>query len=53
MFLPSGKIVVDEFRTKEKSRAEGGTIAEKAQQWQYYDHISFMKPYICTKGGKL
>ena len=40
------KDLVDTFRTKEKSGAEGGTIAEKAQQWQFYDRMTFMKPYM-------
>ena len=40
------KDLEDTFRTKEKSGAEGGTIAEKAQQWQFYDRMSFMKPYM-------
>ena len=47
MFKLSGRTdLVDTFRTKEKSGAEGGTIAEKAQQWQFYYRMSFMKPYM-------
>ena len=40
------KDLVDTFRSKEKSGAEGGTVAEKAQNWAFYDRMSFMKPYM-------
>ena len=33
-------------RQKEKSGAEGGSVAEKAQNWAFYDRMSFMKPYM-------
>ena len=40
------KDLVDTFRQKEKSGAEGGSVAEKAQNWAFYDKMSFMKIYI-------
>ena len=45
------KDLVDTFRSTEKSGAEGASVAEKAQNWGFYNRMSFMKPYI-YKGGK-
>ena len=36
------KDLVDTFRQK-KSGAEGGSVA---QNWTFYDRMSFMKPYM-------
>ena len=41
-----GEDLVDTFRQKEKSDAEGGSAAEKAQNWAFYNRMSFMKPYV-------
>ena len=40
------KNLADQFRTKEKSGAKGPTEAAKAQEWRFYNEMSFLKPYI-------
>ena len=34
------KSLVDTFRTKDRSGAEGTDIQEKAKQWKFYDAMS-------------
>ena len=36
----------DTFRRKVKSGSAGGSAAEKAAQWRFYNRMSFVKPYI-------
>ena len=43
------KDLIDMYRKKEKSGSVGDSMADKAAKWQFYDHMSFMKPYI---GGR-
>ena len=38
--------LIDMYRKKEKSGSAGDSMADKAAKWQFYDHMSFMKPYI-------
>ena len=40
------KNLSDQFRTKEKSGTKGPTEAAKAQEWRFYNEMSFLKPYI-------
>ena len=45
------KNLTDTFQKKEKSSSAGESMADKAVKWQFYDHISFMKPYIGATGN--
>ena len=40
------KDLLDTFRRKVKSGSAGGTAADKASQWRFYNRMSFVKPYI-------
>ena len=40
------KSLVDTFRTKDRSGAEGSVIQEKAKQWKFYEAMSFIRPYL-------
>ena len=40
------KDLLDTFRRKVKSGSAGGTAADKASEWRFYNRMSFVKPYI-------
>ena len=40
------KDLVDTFRQKENSGAEGTTVEERSASWHFYDCMSFMCPHI-------
>ena len=43
------KSLVDTFRLKDRSGTEGSDIQEKAQQWKFFDAMSFIQPYITKR----
>ena len=43
------KDLVDTFRQKEKSGAEGTTIEERSASWSFYDRMSFMRAHIQSR----
>ena len=43
------KDLVDTFRQKKKSGAEGTTVEERLASWHFYDHMSFMRPHIQSR----
>ena len=43
------KDLVDTFRRKENSGATGMIVEEKSASWKFYDHMSFMCPYIQSR----
>ena len=45
------KSLVDMFRTKDQIRsgAPGTPQAEKAQEWKFYQQMSFIRPYIYSR----
>ena len=42
--------LLDTFRRKTKSGSAGGSAAEKAAAWRFYNRMSFIKPYIGHRG---
>ena len=44
------KSLVDTYRTKDRSGAEGPDMSEMVQRWQFYDMMLFMQPYIARRG---
>ena len=38
--------LTDTHRKKQKSGSVGESMVDKAAKWQFYNHMSFMKPYI-------
>ena len=43
------KDLLDTFRRHLKSGSAGGSAAERASQWRFYQRMSFIKPYIGHK----
>ena len=40
------KIVGGEATGRKKSRDAGATIAQQADSWQYYQKMSFLRPFL-------
>ena len=42
--------LVDMFRTKDRSGAEGPDMSEMVQRWRFFNMMYFMQPYIARRG---